>query len=352
MKPAIAGFAFLMFTKPLPQPATMIVARDCWGAEDRSGSFSGTMSTSGGKIQEQIGRRGRDRVIQSSLGGLRFCMVTNGFDGEPDDRPSQWTRRSDRVILETRTPNDVRTMDVDNGRITYTVNGAVRPLDAAAQEWRDDLLGLLDVTWDLGQLRGRVSSLRGEISSIQGTRSSLEGKISSFRGQVSSMQGEISSLRGQVSSMRGEISSIRGHESSLRGQISSERGSISNLRGMTWERAREIDVDARIRRHEENIQRIERELRDYDADSRVREVERRIDLFDVETKVADMERRIREFDVEEKVARTRKEIAELEVNDRVNGIEREIRSMDAPARGRELEERRDEALAKLRRTLR
>ena len=72
------------------------------------------MSTSGGAIQEQIGRRGRDRVIQSSLGDLRFCMVTNGFDGEPDDRPSQWSRRSDRVILETRMPNDVRTMDVDN----------------------------------------------------------------------------------------------------------------------------------------------------------------------------------------------------------------------------------------------
>lgn len=352
MKPAIVGFAFLIFTGPLPEPVMLIAAPDCWGAEDRSRSFNGTMSTNGGTIQEQIGRRGRDRVIQSSLGDLRFCMVTNGFDGESDDRPSRWSRRSDRVILETRMPNDVRTMNEDNGRITYMVNGAVRPLDAAAQQWRDDLLGLLDVTWNLGQLRGRVSSLRGEISSIQGTRSSLEGQISSLRGQVSSMQGEISSLRGQVSSMSGEISSIRGHESSLRGAISSERGSISNLRATTWERAREIDVDARSRRHEENIQRIEREIRDYDADGRVREVERRIDLFDVETKVADVERRIREFDVEEKVARIRRQIAELEVDDRVNGIEREIRSMDAPARSRDLEERRDGAFAKLRRTLR
>ena len=352
MKPSIVGFAFLTFMMPHPEPSTQAVAPECWGAEDRSGSFSGTMSTSGGRIQEQIGRRGRERVIQSSLGDLRFCIVTNGFDGEPDDRPSQWSRRSGRVILETRMPNDVRTMDVDNGRITYIVNGAVRPLDAAAQDWRDDLLSLLDVTWDLGQLRGRVSSLRGEVSSIQGNRSSLEGQISSFRGQVSSMQGEISSLRGQVSSMRGEISSIRGHESSLRGEISSERGSISNLRAMTWERAREIDVDARIRRHEENIQRIARAIRDYDADGRVREVERRIDLFDVETKVADVERRIREFDVEEKVARTRRLIAELEADDRVKDIERDIRSLDAPARSRDLEERRNEALAKLRRTLR
>jgi len=352
MKPSIVGFAFLTFMMPHPEPSTQAVAPECWGAEDRSGSFSGTMSTSGGRIQEQIGRRGRERVIQSSVGDLRVCMVTGGFDGEGDDRPSQWPLHSDHVVLETRLPNDVRSLEVINGRFTYTLNGGVRPLDAAALEWRDDLLGLLDVTWDLGQLRGRVSSLRGEISSIQGTRSSLEGQISSYRGQVSSMQGEIASLRGQVGSMRGEIASIRGHESSLRGEISSERGSISNLRAMTWERAREIDVDARIRRHEENIQRIEREIRDYDADGRVREVERRMELFDVETKVADVGRRIREFDVEEKVARTRREIAELQVNDRVNGIERDIRSLDAPARGRDLEERRDEALARLRRTLR
>ena len=326
-----------------------VVAPECWGAEDRSRSFSGTMSTSGRTIHEQIGRRGSERVIQTSYGDLRVCMVTYGFDGDRDDRPSQWPQRSDRVILETRTANEVRTMDITDGRVTYTVNGAVRPLDAAAQEWRDNLAGLLDAAWDLGQLRGRVSSLRGEISSIYGTRSSLEGQISSYRGQVSSMKGEISSLRGQVSSMRGEISSIRGHESSLRGAISSERGAISSLRG---ERARDIDVDARIRRHEANIQLIERQIYDYDADARVREVERRIAAFDVENKVADVERRIREFDVEAKVARTRTLLDELDVDERVSRIEDDIRSMDVPARSRDLEERRDEALAKLRRTLR
>ena len=352
MQPSVVGFAVLTFMTPHPVPSTPAFAPQCWGAEDRSGSFNGTLSMSGGTIQEQIGRRGRERVIQSSFGDLRVCMVTSGFDGDGDDAPSRWPLHSDRVVLETRIANDLRTLEINNGRVTYIMNSTVRPLDGAAQGWRDDLLGLLDVTWDLGQLRGRVSSLRGEISSIQGNRSSLEGQISSYRGQVSSMQGEISSLRGQVSSMRGEISSIRGHESSLRGEIASERGSISNLRAMTWERAREIDVDARIRGHEENIQRIERAIRDYDADARVREVERRIDQFDVESKVADVERRIREFDVEGKIARTRRQIAELDVDDRVKDIEREIRSLDAPARIRDLEERRDEALAKLRRTLR
>jgi hypothetical protein len=349
---AMFAVALTMSLAARPVAATPFVAPDCWGAEDRSRSFNGSLTTNGGTIVEQIGRRGSERVIQKSYGDLRVCMITRGFDGERNDQPSRWPSRSDRVIVETRMPNDVRTLDVDNGRFTYTVNGAVRPLDEAAQEWRDNLLELLDVTWDLGQLRGRVSSLSGEISSIQGERSSLQGQISSYRGQVSSMNGEISSLRGQVSSMRGEISSILGHESSLRGQISSERGAISTLRGMTWERARDIDVDARIRRHEESIQRIERQIRDYDAASRVREIERRIDMFDVETKVAEVERRIREFDVEAKVARVQRRLDELEVDKRVGGIEAEIRSIDVPTRSQDLEERRDEALARLRRTLR
>ena len=338
-------------TAPSQIPMQMF-APECWGAEDRSRSFSGTMTTNGGAVVEQIGRRGSERVVQKSYGDLRVCMVTLGFDGEPDDRPSRWPFRSDRVILETRMSNDVRTFDVNTGRVTYTVNGAVQPLDDAARQWRDNLLGLLDPTWDLAQLRARISSLRGEIAAIQGVRSSLEGQISSYLGQVSAMNGAISSLRGRVSSMQGEISAIRGRESSLRGAISSEHAAISALRGMSWERARGIDVDGRIRRHEDNVQRLERQIRDYDADARVREVERRIDAFDVETRVADVQRRIRDFDVEAKVARRRRLLDGLRVDDRVNRIENEIRAMDEPARSRELEERRDEALATLKRTLR
>ncbi len=290
----IAGLSAGASSPPPP------IAPDCWGAEDRSRSFHGTMSTSGGTIQEQIGSRGSERVIQSSYGDLRVCMVTDGFDGGRDDRPNRWPARSDRVLLETRTPGDVRSMEVSNGRVTYSVNGSVRQLDAAALEWRDNLIELLDATWDLGQVRGRVSSMRGEISSIYGTRSSLQGQISSYRGQVSSMKGEISSLRGAVSAMRGEISSLRGREGSSR---------------------------------------------------EVQDIERRIDAFDVEAKVAEVERRIREFDVEAKVAAIQKQIDELDVDDRVRVIESDIRSLNAAARSQGLEQRRDEALAKLRRTL-
>ncbi len=323
----------------------------CWGAEDRAGSFNGSMSTNEGAIVEQIGRRGRERVVQKRFGDLRICMITRGFGGETDDRPSEWPFRSDRVILETWTPSEVRTLDGSNRRFTYTVNGSVRPLDAGVQEWRDNLLALLDATWDLAQLRGRLSSLRGQISSIQGERSSLQGQISSYRGQVSSMNGEISSLRGEVSSMRGEISSIHGHVSSLRGEIASERGSISSLRARSSEGVGGSDVEASVRRHEENIDRLERQIRDYDEASRVREVERRIDAFDVEAKVADVQRRIRDFDVERKVARVRKQLDGLDVEGRVARIEADIRALDVPGRSRELEERRDEALERLRRTL-
>src|SRR5690242_5335504 len=122
---------FLLASAALVSAATGPTARaaapTCWGAEDRSRSFDGTISTTDGAILEQIGRRGSERIVQKSYGDLRVCMVTYGFDGDADARPSQWLSRSDRVILETRTSDDVRTLDVNSGRVTYTVNGTVQP---------------------------------------------------------------------------------------------------------------------------------------------------------------------------------------------------------------------------------
>lgn len=342
----------LLAAAALIRPAVaQSVPSQCWGAEDATRSFSGTMSTTNGVILEQIGRRGEDRVVQKSFGDLRVCMIARGLDVQSNDPPSQWPSRADLVIFETRTPGAVRTLYVNRNRVSYTLNGAAQPPDADEREWRDDLLSLLDPTWDLAEMRGRISSLRGQISSIQGERSALQGQISALRGQVSSMTGEISSLRGRVSSMQGEISTIRGQESSLRGAISSEKGAISSLRGTSAEGARRIDVDDRIRRHEDNIERLERQLRQYDADARVREVERRIDAFDVESKVAAVQRRIDTFDVEGKVARIQRRIDALGVEERVKRIEDQIGVIDDPERSRDLEERRDEALARLKRTL-
>ena len=88
---------------------------------------------------------------------------------------------------------------------------------------------------------------------------------------------------------------------------------------MSPERARGIDVDGRIRRHEENIQRLEIQIRDFDVEAKVAPIQRLLD--------------------------------HLNVDDRVNRIEAQIGAIDDPARTRELEDRRDEALARLKQTL-
>lgn len=324
---------------------------ECWSRRSDAGSFSGSMSMSGTTIYEQIGRRGRERVIQKSFGDVRVCMMTEGFTGEGVQRPSEWIGRAVHVLLETERPNDVRRMDIDEGRVTFTINGGAHPIDAAAATWRDQLLAVLDATWDLSQLRGQVSTLRGEISTIYGERSTLKGEISTLRGHVSTMRGNISTLRGEESTLRGEISTIRGHLSTLRGQISTERGAISTLQASRWDRTERDDVSARIRRHEEEIRSIEDEIRRYDVDARVRAVERQIERLDTERRVAAIEQQIRDFDVEGKVAAINKQIAELDVSGRVDAIEGEIVSLDVDDRSSELEARRDAALARLRATL-
>jgi len=51
-----------------------IAARQCWGAEDRSGSFSGTLSMSGGTIQEQIGRVAANERRVEAVAKLRRTL--------------------------------------------------------------------------------------------------------------------------------------------------------------------------------------------------------------------------------------------------------------------------------------
>jgi beta-lactamase regulating signal transducer with metallopeptidase domain/predicted nucleic acid-binding Zn-ribbon protein len=336
--------------------ATVLTTQDgsCWNAYSRARSFSGSSSTSyGDRLIQRIGRIDRDRIAQMTFGELRVCMVTFGYDGsDAAEAPSEWIGHADRIIMETERENDVRRLEIDGGRSSWFINGRSAAIDDGAGAWRRAMLDLLDTSWEISTLRGQESSLRGEISSVQGERSSLLGEISSLRGEVSSMQGEISSLRGEESSLRGEISSIRGHESSLRGQISSERGAISSLESQRWERGADRDaINARIRRHEDNIRDIERELDRYDTDARVRAVEREIATLDTDRKVAAVERRIREFDVEQKVAEVEKELAKLNVDRQVRGIETEIRDLNVDTRVRDMTAQREAALDRLRRVL-
>jgi beta-lactamase regulating signal transducer with metallopeptidase domain/predicted nucleic acid-binding Zn-ribbon protein len=331
--------------------ATMVLAAEpCWDSASDDRSFSGSISMSGRTIHEQIGRRGDDRVIQTRLGDLQLCMIAEGFGSDREAPPSEWIARADRVILETQRGNDVRQMAIAGNDVTWTVGGQTRPVDAAANEWRAALLAVLDPIWELAQLRGLASTMRGEISTIHGERSTLRGEISTLRGHVSTLRGEISTVRGHGSTLRGEISTIRGHESTLRGRISTERGAISSLRALR--RDDPDDVAARIRRHEDEIRSIEADIARYDADARVRAVERELEDFNVEAKVAAVEQQIRDFDLAGRTAATERQIADLDVERRVQAIENDIQALDVPGRSPELEQRRDAALVRLRDVLR
>lgn len=333
-------------------PVTLVQDRSCWDYMSRSGSFNGSSWTNGrGAYVERVGHFGGDPVFARIYEeDTRVCARTDGYDGDWDDRPSQWPGNADRLWLETTRGNETRRLVLDDGRVTYFVNGASRPFDAAAQEWRTRTLALMDVTWEATQLRGQVSTMRGEISTAYGERSTLLGEISTLRGHVSTLRGEISTLRGHMSTMQGEISTIRGHESTLRGQISTERGAISTLQSSRWDTR--VDVEREIDRHRDNIRRIEDEIARYDTEGRVRAVQRRIDAFDVERQVEAVERQIREFDVESKIAAVQRRLDRTDVSGRVSGIERDIGSLNAERRIPELVSRETDLLARLRAVLR
>jgi len=330
---------------------------DCWNSSFE-GSFTGSISTSDDsgnvEIHERIGRRGSTRVIQKRFGDLRLCMVAEGVGDGDLGAPSQWLDDASRWVMEVRGDGLLQKLENRGGQLSWSTGGRERPIDASVDGWRSRMLGLFDAIWELSSLRGEVSSLRGEISSVYGEHSSLRGEISSLHGHISSLRGEISSIRGQESSLRGEISSIRGHLSSLHGQISSERGAISSLnagqyRATASERA---SIDAIVARHEAEIERIEQEIRDYDADAKVAEVERRLARHDTDGKVAAVEAEIRAFDLQGKVAEIERRIAALDVDGKVAAIEQKIAALDADRRGRELEKRVEQRLRQLEETIR
>jgi beta-lactamase regulating signal transducer with metallopeptidase domain/predicted nucleic acid-binding Zn-ribbon protein len=325
----------------------------CW-SDGYRGNFIGSSSSTqvGGRtvIYDQVGWRDGDRVIQRTFGDLRLCMLAEGAgDRINPERPSQWIGRARRVVMEAHRGGTVQRLEFNGTNPSWQVGGATRDFDSAAQTWRDRMLAVLDTTWELSTLRGEVSSLRGQISSIHGQRSSLQGEISSLQGTVSSMQGRISSILGEESSLRGQISSIQGHVSSLQGAISSQQGAISSLNSSRYnaDAAERTRIASRIAEHNAQIARIEREIRDYDAERRIAAVQKELDSFDSDAKVAVIERQIRDFDLKGKVAAVQRRIADLDVEGQVARIERQIDALDADRRARQLDDRLDGELNRL-----
>lgn len=328
---------------------TVAAAQECWSDDLRGRSFNGSMSMNGRDITEEIGTRDGDRVIEESLDGIRLCMIADdvGSSIGRDERPSEWVARAPRIVIESQqsgqTARLTLTRQAGAQQVSWSVNGVERTFDAAAAQWRDRMLAVLDDIWQLSTLRGDVSTLRGEISTVYGQESTLQGRISTLRGEVSTMRGEQSTIRGQESSLQGEISSIRGHVSSLRGDISSEEGAISSI-----EARPDPDRDAAaIARHRDEIARIERELRDYDEQGKVAAVEQRIKDLDVDHKVAAIDAQIAAFDLAGKIAAVDNEIEGLDVQGQVARIQQQIAALDADRRERQFEDQRDAALRQL-----
>lgn len=329
---------------------TVAAAPECWSDRDTGESFSGTISSHGSEVTEEIGTRDGERIIEETLDGTRLCMIADGVGpSSKDERPSEWLGHSDRIVMESRKDGrvDQLTLDGPGGaqHVSWTVNGAQRTFDADAQHWRDRMIAVLDSVWQLSSLRGEVSTLRGDISTVYGQESTLRGTISTLRGEVSTMRGQQSTVRGQESALEGEISSIQGHLSSLRGEISSEQGAISSL-----ESDGSLDrtsLDARVSQHNDHIARIQQEIREYDEAGKVAAVEQRIKDLDADGKVAAIDGQIRSFDLAGKTAALEQQIKDLDVDGKVAGIQRQITGLDADRRGREIEDQREAALKQL-----
>jgi beta-lactamase regulating signal transducer with metallopeptidase domain/predicted nucleic acid-binding Zn-ribbon protein len=322
--------------------------------QDRMHIFNGSISVNGQRETTMaIGYSESEQLVLRSFDGMRVCFVADVTRAERDRggrRPSDVLRSSPRVTIASESNGRVQSLEIENGRSTFRSNGETRPVDANVEAWRDAMMAVVDTTWDIGALRGRVSSLRGEISSIHGRESSLRGQISSIEGEVSSLRGEISSIQGRESSLRGEISSIRGRESSLRGQISSEQGAISSLEAVRMDAsaAERKRIDDRIAEHRREIREIESEIGRYDAEARVAEVEREIATWNTRARVADVERRLDSQATAARIAEVNKEIASLDVRGKVAAIEREIDNLDADRKVADLERQQAAAVDKLR----
>jgi beta-lactamase regulating signal transducer with metallopeptidase domain len=134
------------------------------------------------------------------------------------------------------------------------------------------------------------------------------GEISTLHARAAALRAQIASIRGQEAGMRAEIAGIRGRESAMRGELSSLRARVARL-----ERTVLPPEDARVR-------------------AAIRDMEARISSPDVQARVAEVETRLAEFDGSTRIAAVQQEHADL----------------DSPRRVRELMERMEARMLRLR----
>jgi chromosome segregation ATPase len=288
-------------------------------------------------------------VIQKNFGRLRVSMVAEeAGPWTSSEHPSQWLARARRVVLESRRGSDVTRFEIvadgTSQRISWQVGGAERAFDAAARQWRDQMLATLDTTWEIARLRGEVNGLSGEIASIRGQESSLRGEIVSLRGDVSSMHERRTSIRRDESNLRKELDAVRARPAALREAIWVAR---SNISALEMGGSRPDAFQAPIERYQNEIARLERELKESDSHGKEDPIYRRIRALDADRQVAAIEAEIARFDLDGKVAAIEKRIAALDVDGQTRVLQTQIDALDADRRVRQLEARRKEELKRL-----
>ena len=216
----------------------------------------------------------------------------------------------------------------------WRVDGEERSFDEVGRLWLQETLRLASHQREISSIRGQRSSLRGKISSIRGQRSSLRGQISSLRGQESSLRGKISSVRGQKNSLRGKINSIRGQENSMHGRVNSLRGQINSLRAQKRRASNETNalVDEQIAALESEIQKVQIEIKAFDAEGRIGEVQAKIDAPAIERQIQDLHLEIENFDTEGRIREVEQQIDALNVEGRIEELQREIEALDVDRR--------------------
>ena len=269
--------------------------------------FEGT-SWSRSRGEGKDGKTDRLLAIFKMRDDLNLCLLTSG-DVELDNGRLVLSRGTHAVVRTSSGTRDIRLeMRADAGGNTIrtlTVDGQERTYDTMAEHWLAAAIEVVKARRAIGNIHGKVGSLRGAIGSIHGKEGSLRGAIGSIHGKQGSLRGRIGSIHGELGSQRGRIASRRGEIASLRGE-------------------RHHADEQRRQRIDDRIDTIESEIVDLERRLEEREAEAEEQIAEIESEIAAIGReRIRELEAE---------IASLDTDGRVAEIEAQIVALDADRR--------------------
>jgi hypothetical protein len=297
---------------------------------------------------------GASTTIADAFGGIRFCFWSDDAETVSARRPSEVVRGTGRFVLEMDAEGGpaLRMMRSQaGGGLVWYVNATARPIDRAAENWRDQLLEVVDASYDIFLLQGQVARLRGAVAAKYGQRATLQGDRASLQGQVASMRGQIAAIQGRRSGLLGRIASLRVEFESIQGDIAMERASIARLTSarpaLTSQAGRTV-IDAEIASHEDRIRDLQGHSLDLNTNTRIQAVERDIAALDTDARMSEIQRQIDTFGLPTRLAEVDSRIQALHADEEVAGLEGQIQDLNAAARVSELQAHRSMAVERLR----